>query len=74
MAGREVCMDAGHCAVCEKPIEYMDVYILRAQGKICSRCVLSRGIPVSGRVSRQALWRGEWAGKDCLPQPVLAQG
>lgn len=67
-------MDAGHCAVCGNPIEFMDVYILRAQGKICSRCVLSRGIPVSGRVSRQTLWRGEWAAKDCRPQLVFTQG
>ena len=37
----------------------MDVYILRAQGKICSRCLLERGIPVGGRVSRQTLHRGD---------------
>lgn len=67
-------MDAGHGAVCGNPIEFMDVYILRAQGRICSRCVLSRGIPVSGRVSRQALRRGEWAGKACRPRLVFAQG
>ncbi|EKO39866.1 MAG: hypothetical protein B193_1427 [Solidesulfovibrio magneticus str. Maddingley MBC34] len=67
-------MDARHCAVCGNPIELMDVYILRAQGKICSRCVLSRGIPVSGRVSRQALWRGEGVQKDCRPGLVLIPG
>ena len=67
-------MDARHCAVCGNPIEFMDVYILRAQGKICSRCVLSRGIPVSGRVSRQALWRGEQAENACRPGLVLTPG
>jgi hypothetical protein len=51
-------MDSGHCCVCGREILYMDVYILRMQGKICSQCVLERGIPVGGKISRAALHRG----------------
>uniref|UniRef100_I2Q5G2 Uncharacterized protein n=1 Tax=Desulfovibrio sp. U5L TaxID=596152 RepID=I2Q5G2_9BACT len=52
-------MDGRHCCVCGQKLARMDVYILRAQGKICSRCLLERGIPVGGRVSRQTLHRGD---------------
>jgi len=52
-------MDLRHCCVCGQSIVRMDVYILRAQGKICSSCLLERGIPVGGRVSREQLHRGE---------------
>lgn len=49
-------MDSRHCCVCSREIASLDVYILRAQGKICSQCVLERGIPVGGPSSgRQAL-------------------
>jgi|GEM_PF-2952906 len=56
-------MDRGHCCVCGQAIGGMDVYGLRAQGKICSRCLLDRCIPVGGRMSRQALRRGERQGR-----------
>jgi recombinational DNA repair protein (RecF pathway) len=67
-------MDSRHCAVCGEPIEFMDVFIVRAQGKICSRCVLSRGIPVSGLVSRQALHRGRWREMAARPRFALVEG
>jgi recombinational DNA repair protein (RecF pathway) len=67
-------MDARHCAVCQEPIEFMDVYIQRAQGKICSRCVLSRGIPVSGRIPREVLRRGKWGRPAVFARPALAGG
>lgn len=51
-------MDSRHCCVCGQELLYMDVYILRMQGKICSQCVLERGIPVGGKISRAALHRG----------------
>ncbi|MHC1788388.1 hypothetical protein [Solidesulfovibrio sp.] len=63
-------MDSRHCAVCGQEIEFMDVFIVRAQGRICSRCVLSRGIPVSGRISRETLRRGPW--RDVRPGLRLA--
>lgn len=63
-------MDSRHCAVCGQDMEVMDVYIVRAQGRICSRCVLSRGIPVSGRISRQVLRRGRE--RECIAQPGLS--
>ena len=62
-------MDGKHCCVCGQELLAFDVYILRAQGKICSRCLLERGIPVGGKISRQAFWRGKWRS---LPRP--AQG
>ncbi|OLN25244.1 hypothetical protein DVDV_3490 [Desulfovibrio sp. DV] len=52
----------------------MDVFILRAQGKICSRCVLSRGIPVSGRISRETLHRGRWRELPAAPRFALVEG
>ena len=67
-------MDGRHCAVCGQQLEYMDVFILRAQGKICSRCVLSRGIPVSGRISRETLHRGRWRELPAAPRFALIEG
>ena len=67
-------MDGKHCAVCGEVLEYMDVFILRAQGKICSRCVLSRGIPVSGRISREVLHRGRWGERPATPGFALVEG
>ncbi|KHK03600.1 hypothetical protein NY78_1188 [Desulfovibrio sp. TomC] len=67
-------MDGKHCAVCGQQIEYMDVFILRAQGKICSRCVLSWGIPVSGRISRETLRRGAWRERPARPRFALVAG
>ncbi len=55
-------MDAGHCCVCGEAIGGLDVYALRAQGKICSRCLLERCIPVGGSMSREAIWNGERRG------------
>ena len=66
-------MDSRHCAVCSQELEFMDVYIVRAQGKICSRCVLSRGIPVSGRISRETLHRGNYRQKPVRTQFALVE-
>lgn len=70
-------MDSKHCAVCAQPIAFMDVYIVRAQGRICSRCILARGIPLTGQVSRQELrrkaWADGWAGEWSLLPPMLAR-
>lgn len=67
-------MDNRHCAVCGQELEFMDVYIVRAQGRICSRCVLSRGIPVSGRISRETLRRGPWRDRAVRPRFALVEG
>ncbi len=52
-------MKGKDCCVCGQKIARLDVYIVRAQGKICSQCVLDRGIPVGGQVSRRMLRQGE---------------
>ena len=67
-------MDSRHCAVCSQELELLDVYIVRAQGKICSRCVLSRGIPVSGRISRETLRRGNCRELPVRPRFTLVAG
>jgi hypothetical protein len=71
---RGVAMDSRHCCVCGHEIMQMDVYIFRLQGKICSRCVLERGIPVGGKVSRQMLHRGTWNGAPAQPRLATVGG
>jgi hypothetical protein len=67
-------MDSRHCCVCGQEVTAMDVYILRVQGKICSQCLLERGIPVGGKVSRQWLHRGVPSGMTARPQLVPVGG
>lgn len=63
-------MDSRHCCVCGREIEALDVFILRAQGKICSRCLLDRGIPVGGPVIVHQPLRFDSQGRPLYPRPV----
>ncbi|WP_428559592.1 MAG: hypothetical protein ACP59X_14560 [Solidesulfovibrio sp. DCME] len=63
-------MEPRHCCVCGRHIEALDIFILRVQGKICSRCVVERGIPVGGRLSRRQLLRGTEPVRPVIGKPV----
>ncbi len=63
-------MDSRHCCVCGRAIEALDVYILRAQGKICSQCVLERDIPVGGVATRRQLRQGAVNPRPLGPRPL----
>jgi recombinational DNA repair protein (RecF pathway) len=66
-------MDSRHCCVCGREIASFDVYILRAQGKICSQCVVERGIPVGGPSSgRQPLPLRGWRRPELRTPPALS--
>ncbi|MEA4858563.1 hypothetical protein [Solidesulfovibrio sp.] len=65
-------MDSRQCCVCGRPIEALDIFILRAQGRICSRCVVERGIPVGGQLSRRQLHRGNLPSRPVAGKPIAA--
>ncbi len=61
-------MDARHCCVCGRELETLDVYVQRAQGKICSRCVLDRGIAIGGPREPRPVWPGRRIARPAAPR------